>query len=81
MSLPPTVVCWITPGVRAQLQAFADSQGIPAEQCTGEAITAYLRAEGAPPADPVPAEIAVAQIRPPLPLVLEALRMSESNPD
>ncbi|GJH22231.1 hypothetical protein CBA19CS22_36835 [Caballeronia novacaledonica] len=61
MSLP--VVAWITPGVRRQLEAFAQSQNITTELCAGEAITAYLRAQGAPPADPVPVDIERAQWR------------------
>lgn len=72
MSLP--VIAWITPGVRRQLEAFAQSQDIPAELCAGEAITAYLRAQGAPPADPVPVDIVTAQYRPLPESVIEHIR-------
>ncbi|MFP3551943.1 hypothetical protein SB861_14640 [Paraburkholderia sp. SIMBA_049] len=48
-------LCWLTNGVKRQLESFAREQGMPAEAIAGELVTDRLRELGVPPApDPVP---------------------------
>ena len=61
MSIP--TIAWLTCGVRRQLEAYAQAEGMPVEEAAGELVTDRLRALGVPPAPPLAPEIVTAQYR------------------
>lgn len=77
MSIP--TIAWLTLGVRRQLEAYAEGEGMPIEEACGELVTDRLRMLGVPPADPPPPDIVTAQYRPMPENVIENLRTIYTN--